>query len=43
MKHYRRCFDKYKEQGLVILGFPCNQFGGPRAGVLEAGNSTKVV
>ncbi|PHZ59863.1 glutathione peroxidase [Photobacterium leiognathi] len=25
-------FDKYKEQGLVILGFPCNQFGGQEPG-----------
>jgi len=21
-------YDKYKDQGLVIIGFPCNQFGG---------------
>ena len=25
-------FDKYKDQGLVILGFPCNQFGGQEPG-----------
>ena len=25
-------FDKYQEQGLVILGFPCNQFGGQEPG-----------
>jgi glutathione peroxidase len=24
--------DKYKERGLVILGFPCNQFGGQEPG-----------
>src|SRR4051794_32402143 len=21
-------YEKYKDQGLVVLGFPCNQFGG---------------
>lgn len=25
-------YTKYKEQGLVILGFPCNQFGGQESG-----------
>jgi glutathione peroxidase len=25
-------YKKYKDQGLVILGFPCNQFGGQEAG-----------
>lgn len=25
-------YKKYKEQGLVILGFPCNQFGGQEPG-----------
>ncbi len=24
--------DKYKDQGLVVLGFPCNQFGGQEPG-----------
>lgn len=23
----QKLYDKYREQGLVILGFPCNQFG----------------
>ncbi|KAG2072781.1 glutathione peroxidase, partial [Suillus decipiens] len=25
-------YDKYKERGFVILGFPCNQFGGQEPG-----------
>ncbi len=25
-------YDKYKDQGLVVLGFPCNQFGGQEPG-----------
>ena len=25
-------FDKYSDQGLVVLGFPCNQFGGQEPG-----------
>lgn len=25
-------YDKYKDQGLVVLGFPCNQFGGQAPG-----------
>ena len=28
-------YDKYKEQGLVILGFPCNQFGEQEPGSSE--------
>jgi glutathione peroxidase len=27
--------DKYKDQGLVILGFPCNQFGGQEPGTSD--------
>lgn len=30
-KHYKELVDldeKYRDQGLRILGFPCNQFGG---------------
>lgn len=30
-------YDKYKDQGLVILGFPCNQFGSQ-----EMGNSEEI-
>ena len=25
-------YEKYKDQGLVVLGFPCNQFGGQEPG-----------
>jgi glutathione peroxidase len=28
-------YKKYKDQGLVILGFPCNQFGGQEPGGAE--------
>lgn len=28
-------YKKYKDQGLVILGFPCNQFGKQEAGTSE--------
>lgn len=28
-------YDKYKDKGLVILGFPCNDFGGQEPGTVE--------
>jgi len=28
-------YEKYKDKGLVILGFPCNQFGGQEPGTDE--------
>jgi glutathione peroxidase len=31
-------YEKYKDQGLVILGFPCNQFGGQ-----EPGNEAEIL
>ncbi|PTK39918.1 glutathione peroxidase [Staphylococcus haemolyticus] len=36
-------YEKYKDQGFVILGFPCNQFGGqePGSGV-EANQNCKI-
>jgi glutathione peroxidase len=30
-------YEKYKDQGLVVLGFPCNQFGGQ-----EPGNESQI-
>lgn len=36
--HYKglqALYDKYKDQGLVVLGFPCNQFGGQEPGTEE--------
>lgn len=28
-------YDQYKDQGVVVLGFPCNQFGGQEPGTEE--------
>jgi glutathione peroxidase len=28
-------YDKYKDKGLLVLGFPCNQFGGQEPGTNE--------
>ena len=36
-KPLQRLNDKYKEQGFVVLGFPCNQFGGQ-----EPGSATEI-
>ena len=36
--HYKglqAMYDKYKEKGFEILGFPCNQFGGQEPGTAE--------
>ncbi len=30
-------YEKYKDQGLVVLGFPCNQFGGQ-----DPGNNSEI-
>jgi glutathione peroxidase len=30
-----RMYEKYKGQGLQVLGFPCNQFGGQEPGTME--------
>lgn len=34
-----KLYEKYKEQGLVILGFPCNQFGAQEPGTSEEAES----
>ncbi len=31
----QKLYDRYQEQGLVILGFPCNQFGAQEPGSSE--------
>ncbi|CAL1716646.1 unnamed protein product [Somion occarium] len=31
-KGLQELYDKYKDKGFVILGFPCNQFGGQEPG-----------
>jgi len=34
-KPLQRLHDKYKDQGFVVLGFPCNQFGSQEPGSAE--------
>jgi len=34
----QKLYDKYQSQGFVILGFPCNQFGGQEPGTNEEVN-----
>jgi glutathione peroxidase len=34
-KALQALYDKYKDKGLVILGFPCNQFNGQEPGTNE--------
>jgi glutathione peroxidase len=34
-KPLQRLHDKYKDQGFVVLGFPCNQFSGQEPGTAE--------
>src|SRR5215831_2532787 len=31
-KELQAIYEKYKDKGLVVLGFPCNQFGGQEPG-----------
>ena len=34
-KELETVYEKYKDKGLVVLGFPCNQFGGQEPGTNE--------
>src|SRR5690349_7069793 len=34
-KALQAVYEKYKDKGLVVLGFPCNQFGGQEPGTNE--------
>ncbi len=39
----QKLHEKYSEKGLVIIGFPCNQFGGQEPGDAETIQSTCLV
>lgn len=35
----QKLYEKYRDRGLVVLGFPCNQFGGQEPGTNEEVNT----
>ena len=35
----QKLYDNYKDKGFIVLGFPCNQFGGQEPGSGERGRS----
>ena len=38
----QKLYDNYKDKGFIVLGFPCNQFGGQEPGSGEEAQNCKI-